>query len=325
VSNLGNVRSRPFRLASKSAFTLIELLVVIAIIAILVALLLPAVQQAREAARRSSCKNNMKQLGLALHNYHETHTRFPPGGIGWTFTATSTDPQVNVMGPLVLLLPYLEESAIYDQFNFSESYANPANVDLASNRISTYFCPSYAGNEMVSEHGYRGWNTSTSKAITNYLGVAGYATTGNRISVTSGTSFPGNRQGIFWPNSDTTMAKIKDGTSNTFIMGEFRPSIMSDIGWGTSGSCFDNRCSPWVRGITLEGSGFIKTMRYGPNQIFPKTAYIDDWTALPFSSDHAGGVQMLNADGSVVFISDNIDINLWRYLGTRDGGEVTNN
>lgn len=311
------------RYRGRRGFTLIELLVVIAIIAILIALLLPAVQQAREAARRSTCKNNLKQIGLALHNYHDTHSRFPPGGIGWSFTAGQGDnPQLNSMGPLVMILPFMDMANIYNQFDFSLSYANPANVALAENVIPAYLCPSYAGETVNSEHGYRGWNSNTKKAITNYLGVAGYATTGSRVGVTSGTSLPSAQRGIFWPNSNTRMRDITDGSSNTFIYGEFRPSIMSDVGWGSNGSCYDNRCSPWVRGITLEGSGAVKVMRYGPNQVFPKTAYASDWTVLPFSSQHVGGVHMLNTDGSVVFVSENVDINVWRYRGSVSDGQV---
>jgi len=128
--------------------------------------------------------------------------------------------------------------------------------------------------------------------------------------------------GFFWPNSNTRMRDIIDGSSNTFIYGEYRPSMMSDVGWGSNGSCYDNRCSPWVRGITLEGSGAVKVMRYGPNQVFPKTAYASDWTVLPFSSQHVGGVHMLNTDGGVVFVSENIDINNWRYRGSMADGQV---
>lgn len=311
------------RRKGKRGFTLIELLVVIAIIAILIALLLPAVQQAREAARRSTCKNNLKQIGLALHNYHETFTRFPPGSIGWSFTASSSaNPQLNSMGPLVMILPYMDKSTIYNQFDFSLSYANPANVALSENIVPTYLCPSYSGDPTVSEHGYRGWNSNTRKAITNYLGVGGSPTTGAIFRLTSGTSLPADQRGVFWPNSSTRMRDITDGSSNTFIYGEFRPSIMSDVGWGSNGSCHDNRCSPWVRGITLEGSGATKVMRYGPNQVFPKTAYTSDWTVLPFSSPHVGGVHMLNTDGTVVFVSENIDINIWRYRGSMADGQV---
>src|SRR6056297_544562 len=125
----------------RAGFTLIELLVVIAIIAILVALLLPAVQQAREAARRSSCKNNLKQLGLALHNYHDTHGMFP---INWgTGYDGTTNPTSSVQFSwMTYILPYIEESALYDTINFNEALDDPNNNAAASTVIDTYLCPS---------------------------------------------------------------------------------------------------------------------------------------------------------------------------------------
>src|SRR6056297_4055498 len=125
----------------KRGFTLIELLVVIAIIAVLVALLLPAVQQAREAARRSSCKNNLKQLGLALHNYHDTHGMFP---INWgTGYDGTTNPTSSIQFSwMTYILPYIEESALYDTINFNEALDDPNNNAAASTVIDTYLCPS---------------------------------------------------------------------------------------------------------------------------------------------------------------------------------------
>jgi hypothetical protein len=115
------------------------------------------------------------------------------------------------------------------------------------------------------------------------------------------------------------MRDFKDGSSNTLIFGEFRPSIMADIGyaWKTNA-----RWGPWAGGVLLEGSGSVKGMRYGPNQLIPKNAYAQDWTLLPFSSSHEMGAHMLRGDGSVIFISNNIDIGIWRGLSTRKGGEV---
>lgn len=303
----------------RGGFTLIELLVVIAIIAVLIALLLPAVQQAREAARRSQCKNNMKQIGLALHNYHDTFTVFPPGGIGYNFTASNTDtPQLGVYSPLVHILPYIDQAPLYSKFDFNQSFAHPTNAPNAGTRMNAYLCPSYAGATTGTAYQYRGFSAFSATA-TNYLGVAGYVTAGNQ-NASAKTNLPANQLGIFWANSDTRIRDITDGTSSTFIYGEFRANMMEVLGYGAMDP--DSRWSPWVLGITLEGSGSVKGMRFGPNQLPPKVAYAQDWTQLPFSSQHTGGVHMLNADGSTVFASDNIDITVWRARSSRAGGEV---
>jgi len=319
----------------RSAFTLIELLVVIAIIAILVALLLPAVQQAREAARRSQCKNNLKQLGLALHNYHDVQRVFPPGSIGTAFTANAL-PRVSKFGPLVQILPYVDQANLYTQVDFGTSFCDPVNAGIAKTRIVGYFCPSYPGDKSASDQFYQ-WgsppsgsaNPAFEAAITNYLAVGGYHPTGQQ-NFSSRTSLGApERYGIFYSDSNTRIADVTDGTSNTMMYGEFRPSIMQEItdvdGARYPTWSFNSRWSPWVAGIYLEGGGSTRGTRYGPNQLTPKAKpqnQAADWTLLPFSSSHPGGVHMLFADGSVNFISDNIDINLWRSLSTRAGGEV---
>jgi prepilin-type N-terminal cleavage/methylation domain-containing protein len=307
----------------RRAFTLIELLVVIAIIAVLVALLLPAVQQAREAARRSQCKNNLKQIGLALHNYHDSHDIFPPGGIGWAFTGGGdATPLVSSFGPLAMLLPNLDQQALYNSFNFSRNFADSMNRPFCAQVLPALICPSYSGDSAGSAHWYQMTARTTFKAgITNYVGVLGY----NTSSTYQNGRYPfphGDKlRGAFWANSDTRMRDFKDGSSNTLIFGEFRPSIMSDIGW--SNWNYDNRWGPWAAGVLLEGSGSVKGMHYGPNQLIPKSSsYTVDWQMLPFSSDHEMGVHMLRGDGSVVFISNNISNGVWCGLSTCKGTEV---
>ncbi|MCY2989921.1 MAG: DUF1559 domain-containing protein [Planctomycetota bacterium] len=290
--------------AQRAAFTLVELLVVIAIIGILVALLLPAIQSAREASRRSQCGNNLKQLGLGFHNFHDVLRQFPAGSLGaynWTCGPQS-------IGPLVMLLPYIEQATLFDKFDINQNFAATVNAALAARSPASFLCPSYPGPATGNAYHYCGFPGFTA-GVTCYLGVKGYS---NNPTAT--------QKGAFGVDSKTRMADITDGTSNTFLFGEFRPDMMKVIGYSPFDT--DSRWSPWTVGIVLENSGSVKHMRYGPNQIFPKVAYAQDWSELPFGSQHPGGCQMLNADASVVFVSDSIDINVWRARSSIGGGET---
>lgn len=313
---------RSSQVEGRLAFTLIELLVVIAIIAILVALLLPAVQQAREAARRSQCRNNIKQLGLAFHNYHDVHGMFPPGGIGYKFTDGGISPIVATsFGPLALILPNLDQGTLYNNLDFTKNFCDPVNTPHMKTVLSALLCPSYAGPKS-SANGQ--WyqlaaRTRFEAAITNYLGVMGYNTSG--ATQTAGVAPPVANRGTFWANSDSRLRDFTDGSSNTLIYGEYRPTILADV-WATAWD-YDSRWAPWAVGVVLEGSVGVRGMRYGPNQIFPKNAFtVNDATLLPFSSEHTGGTHMLRGDGGVAFASNNIDIGIWRALSTRAGNEV---
>lgn len=198
----------------KSGFTLIELLVVIAIIAILIALLLPAVQQAREAARRTQCKNNLKQLGLALHNYHDTHNRFPPTQIMVHYTGpNNTNPVARNHTWMSLILPYIEQSALYNSINFSAPMHDPATKifqtlstgeTIVSRQIPGLTCPSDPGfGGGISKHGL---------AHTNYAGNMGWDWHYRG---------PDIYQGPFQNGSEgTRITDIKDGTSNTIALAE---------------------------------------------------------------------------------------------------------
>ena len=182
----------------RRGFTLIELLVVIAVIAILIALLLPAVQQAREAARRTGCRNNLKQLGIALHNYHELHSTFPPGVV-----ARSNNLQNAMHAGLTLILPQLEQKNVYDRYNFNLPWSDPYNVAAANVAIAVFRCPT-AGAPVPHHGGFP-------------LPATDYAfSKGPRAFL----CLRGNGGGMFDVNSHVRASDVRDGLSNTFAMGE---------------------------------------------------------------------------------------------------------
>ncbi len=185
-------------------FTLIELLVVIAIIAILIALLLPAVQMAREAARRTQCRNNLKQLGLALHNYHDTHSTFPPGLI-----AADDDLQDAMHSGLTLLLPQLEQTTVYNKYDFDFSWRAPANKDATSTYVPAFQCPSSIGG--LPQSG--GFDLPT----TDYV-----FSKGTRAWLCRNRTMTG----MFDVNSRVRTRDVTDGLSNTFAMGEAMTSSL---------------------------------------------------------------------------------------------------
>ena len=297
---------------SSRGFTLIELLVVIAIIAILIALLLPAVQQAREAARRSQCKNNLKQWGLALHNYHDTHRIFPQGmaAVG------------NLFGFHVMLLPYVDQTNLYNQFDMNVNYNHATNKPLHEEIFDLLHCPSAFGADKKSGGGGEdGWTV-------HYYGVAGPL--GAKPSPLSGNwsdygdpaySFGGlSTEGILYRQSNITIADILDGTSNTMIMGEIssRPSGGNPYRmWtrGLSGSGGSSSSSTGSAGCACKslyaGIGPIGYSSSDPNRFFNHTR---------FNSNHEGGCHFLFADGSVHFISENIDFNTYQAAGARNDG-----
>lgn len=304
---------RPMR---TRGFTLIELLVVIAIIAILVALLLPAVQQAREAARRNSCKNNLKQIGVALHNYHDTHGIFP---INWL---TDFDPNNNTpeISWVALTLPYVEQSALYDTINFNTDLSD-ANNDAASKTVlPAFLCPSDATNNRGTL-GNRS-NSGGTRAVLNYKTVAGsnwgwgdhnHGCTsckrngnGQTNGLDAGNGFmcrdAGNRDSA----PVTQMRDITDGTSNTVVVGECLPFACNHSWW-------------WWPNATTATSGVPLNYYYPPGK-YPDT----DWPRnYSFASEHSGGGQFLMGDGAVRFVNENVDINVYRGLATISGGETT--
>ena len=315
----------------RSGFTLIELLVVIAIIAILVALLLPAVQSARAAARRLQCKNNLKQIGLAMHNYHGANSTMPmsfvvdyntPGG-QWSVHAR--------------LLPYVDEANLYMQIDLSQPYT--AGSAVATTRVPMYLCPSEP-NDLARLD-------SSGQQIhypINYGFNAGGWFTWSNTSRLTGT-------GVFHPNRGLRLADITDGTSNTLACSEVKTytpylrdgdnaSATAPAPGGISGlgGSFKTNSghTEWIDG-RVHQTGF--TTVFPPNTVVSHssggTDYDVDFTncreekscsgetyaAVTSRSHHPGIVNSLLCDGSTRTISDTIDLRVWQALGTRDGNE----
>lgn len=297
---------------SQSAFTLVELLVVIAIIGILVGLLLPAVQSAREAARRMQCSNNLKQIGLALHNYESANGKLPfcSGGTGTSYSALS------------LLLPYMEQGNLHQNINFSRASGDAVNDAVRMTEVGNFRCPSDQEN-----------TRPTAGGAVNYYPNKGTTTLWQDT----------NGNGVFYRNSGIGFRDIIDGTSNTAgfserLLTDGSNGLVSPIadvflapGTPTTADAAVSMCdqvdisnlanqfpmfmgAPWING--QHGYQHIN----GPNK--RSCGFFPSYASMPSSSRHTGGVQMLLMDGSVRFISDSIDVLVWRALGTRNGGEV---
>ncbi|QDV48729.1 DUF1559 domain-containing protein [Gimesia fumaroli] len=320
-------------LRERRGFTLIELLVVIAIIAILIALLLPAVQQAREAARRSTCKNNMKQIGLALHNYHDTFRAFPIGSQTSYYRANWRSS----------ILPYLDQAPAYNQLtqkahsqhgfaagngNSASGY-NTENAVLNNFFVPVYKCPSstadafYTGASPISKNGTTSPNASLGKETgmtMDYVGISGsYSGVAPFNTKCGSTVYGGNwcNSGLMLIADSARMRDCKDGTSNTMIIGE-------DSGLVDNKDYRSNYYGGWSGHLGLSGWGTgVNTIRYNPN---PPTAPTGgDQTYAPnnpLTSEHVGGIHALLADGAVRFISNNVDIETLRRLGMKNDNLV---
>lgn len=300
----------------KRGFTLIELLVVIAIIAVLIALLLPAVQQAREAARRSQCKNNLKQLGLALHNYHDTYNTFP---------YAQSDCCDNGHTWNEFILPYIDQAPLYNKINFLVPNVNAANLPLFQNQpFGFQSCPSnpHVGN--LSDQTGGGFNFAFGNS-SGRMRVQGqyYAPSAGPLNMSGVTTdCPSAGSGVYcnlgngnWNDpafpgmfirgpSKVSIRDVTDGTTNVFLLGE-RNAENNDLG------------SAWTLNFQIASTN-----------LKPNTTLVNRRTTASysvgygFSSYHTGGMHMLMVDGSTHFVSENIDYQTWNRLGGKSDGAV---
>jgi len=336
-------------LSLRRGFTLIELLVVIAIIAILVALLLPAVQQAREAARRSSCKNNLKQLGLSLHNYHDVHKVFPPRHHGSHPSGDLNNPAsptaIPRLSALISLLPFVEQGPLFDKIDMEDTeYVWSTGYEPWKQHISVFLCPSDPETRDVSVFGQNNYNFSGGDS--RQVGSSGGT---RRVT-----------RGVFGFQTKVSMRDITDGTSSTILMAEIvRPPGGNKFGRATSAGAGNppSGCKAQFVNGQYTGSLVDRNRTGGTRFVDGRSQYTAVNTILPpnsascqgggdsdgyytAGSRHQGGAQALLADGSVRFISENIDtgnlgvstpdagdgdespFGIWGALGSKSGAEV---
>ena len=326
----------------RRAFTLIELLVVIAIIAVLIGLLLPAVQKVREAANRTRCLNNLKQIGLGLHAYHAAHDSFPPGFVSrladpnWRYITGDTNCYPPELGPgwsfFALLLPYVEQDNLHRRIDFTRPITDPVNADARRTGVGLYLCPSDTGPRdiRITTCGEppQPANTPalmTDAAVCSYVGSLGG---GNSVDPNYGAYEWQPFNGVFHRNSRVRVADIPDGTSNTIGVGERMSRFVE---------------SSWVGVVPGQHTVYNQTNPPRPNFDPPTHPPCYSWrppitavlvharsgapnspTGSPasFHGPHPAGCNFLLMDGSTCVLTDSLGLPVFRALCTRNGGEI---
>jgi len=328
----------PHRRSDRQAgFTLVELLVVIAIIGVLVALLLPAVQSAREAARRTRCTNNLKQLSVAAMNYHDTFLKFPPGNLWTPNLGIDSNPSNQIMGSYgwpAFILPYIESTAVYQQINFNvaayveaiadyrtgefRTLGNAVNKLAAESQPQIFVCPSARRVQSAAKNKHKDYaingGTCPSCCVERPAGNAsGYP------------NLPNSRDGMAFLNSGVALREVTDGTSNTVMFIEknsYAPQswcgVRAASATDLNAKLTPEPCNPFFF-VHHQSSGYV-CAAVGTRPLPPNDAFIAD--ARGAYGDHPSGIMASLVDGSVRFISNNIDFNVYKSSFTRDAGET---